>query len=99
MNTLRDYKRKPTHPGMIIREDILPHLKLTQRELAQSLGVSRHIVSAIIHEKRSVTAEMAIRISIALGGSPESWLRMQGALDLWKAQQKTPTSNLTRSLY
>lgn len=88
MNTLRNHKRKPTHPGMIIREDILPHLKVTQRELAQSLGMSRHTVSGIIHEKRSVTAEMAIRISIALGGSPESWLRMQGALDLWKAQQK-----------
>lgn len=88
MKTLRDFKRKPTHPGAIIREDILPELKLTQGELAQHLGVSRLTVSEIIHEKRSVTAEMAIRISTALGGSPESWLRMQEALDLWEAQQK-----------
>ena len=88
MKTLRDFKRKPTHPGAIIREDILPTLKLTQSELAQHLGVSRLTVSDIIHEKRSVTAEMAIRISTALGGSPESWLRMQEALDLWEAQQK-----------
>lgn len=88
MKTLRDPKRKPTHPGMMIREDILPTLKITQGELAQSLGVSRFMVSNIIHEKRLVTAEMAIRISTALGGSPESWLRMQGALDLWKVQQK-----------
>ena len=88
MKTLRDFKRKPTHPGAIIREDILPELKLTQGELAQHLGVSRLTVSDIIHEKRSVTAEMAIRISTALGGSPESWLRLQEALDLWEAQQK-----------
>lgn len=99
IKTMRDTKRKPTHPGMIIREDILPTLKLSQGELAQHLGVSRLKVSDIIHEKRSVTAEMAIKIAMALGGSPESWLRMQGALDLWKAQQKKPTSNLTRSLY
>jgi addiction module HigA family antidote len=88
MKTLRDPKRKPTHPGMMIREDILPTLKITQGELADHLGVSRFMVSNIIHEKRSVTAEMAIRISTALGGSLKSWLRMQGALDLWKAQQK-----------
>jgi addiction module HigA family antidote len=87
MKTLRDTQRKPTHPGMMIREDILPTLKLTQGELAQHLGVSRLTLSAIIHEKRSVTAEMAISISARLGGSPESWLRMQEALDLWEAQQ------------
>lgn len=88
MKKLRDTKRRPTHPGEIIREDILPELKLTQGELAKHLGVSRLTVSKIIHEKRAVTAEMAIRISTALGGSPESWLRMQQALDLWEAQQK-----------
>jgi addiction module HigA family antidote len=88
MKTLRDTQRKPTHPGMMIREDILPTLKITQGKFAQHLGVSRFMVSDIIHEKRSVTAEMAIRISTALGGSPESWLRMQEALDLWEAQQK-----------
>jgi addiction module HigA family antidote len=88
MKTLRDPQRKPTHPGMMIREDILPTLKITQGELADHLGVSRFIVSDIIHEKRSVTAEMAKSISTTLGGSSESWLRMQEALDLWKAQQK-----------
>lgn len=88
MKTIRDTNRKPTHPGMIIREDILPTLKLSQGELAKHLGVSRLMVSAITHEKRSVTAEMAKSISTTLGGSPESWLRMQEALDLWDAQQK-----------
>lgn len=88
MRSLRDPNRKPTHPGAIIREDVLPTLGLTQGELANHLGVSRLSVSDILHEKRSVTAEMAVRISEAIGGSPESWLRMQEALDLWEAKQK-----------
>jgi addiction module HigA family antidote len=88
MRSLRDLNRKPTHPGAIIREDLLPALGITQAQLAHHLGVSRLSVSDILHEKRGVTAEMALRISEAIGGTPESWLRMQEALDLWKAKQK-----------
>jgi addiction module HigA family antidote len=88
MRTLRDPNRKPTHPGAIIREDILPALDITQAQLANHLGVSRLSVSDILLEKRGVSAEMAIRIADAIGGTPESWLRMQEALDLWEAKQK-----------
>ena len=88
MRTLRDPNRKPTHPGAIIREDILPALGITQAQLANHLGVSRLSVSDILLEKRGVSAEMAIRIADAIGGTPESWLRMQEALDLWEAKQK-----------
>jgi addiction module HigA family antidote len=76
----------------------LPELKLTQGELAKHLGVSRLTVSDNIHEKRALTAEMAIRISTALGGSPESWLRMQEALDLWEAQQELDRLPQTKPL-
>lgn len=88
MQSLRDQNRKPTHPGAIIREDLLPALGITQAQLAHHLGVSRLSVSDILHEKRGVTAEMALRISETIGGTPESWLRMQEALDLWNAKQK-----------
>jgi antitoxin HigA-1 len=88
MQSLRDQNRKPTHPGAVIREDLLPALGITQAQLAHHLGVSRLSVSDILHEKRGVTAEMALRISEAIGGTPESWLRMQEALDLWNAKQK-----------
>jgi addiction module HigA family antidote len=88
MQSLRDPNRKPTHPGAIIREDILPELDITQAQLAAHLGVSRLSVSEILHEKRGISAEMAIRISESIGGSPESWLRMQEALDLWAVKQK-----------
>lgn len=98
MRSLRDPNRKPTHPGAIIREDVLPELGITQAQLANHLGVSRLSVSEILHEKRGVSAEMAIRIAEAIGGTAESWLRMQEALDLWEAKQKfvkNPTTKAT----
>ncbi len=88
MKSLRNPNRKPTHPGAVLREDVLPELVWTQGEFATRLMVSRQTVSDLLHEKKAVTAEMAIRISRAVGGTPESWLRMQEALDLWAAEIK-----------
>ena len=69
----------------MLREDILPELGWTQAELANRLKVSRQTVSQLLHEDKAVTAEMAIRLSSAVGGTPESWLSMQQAVDLWEA--------------
>ena len=88
MRSLRNPNRIPTHPGAVLREDVLPELGRTQTELAARLMVSRQTVSDLLHERKSVTAEMAIRIARAVGGTPESWLRMQEALDLWAAEMK-----------
>lgn len=88
MKSLRDSNRKPTHPGAVLREDVLPELGWTQGELATRLLVSRVTVWDILHEKKAVTAEMAVRISRTVGGSPESWLRMQEALDIWEVEMK-----------
>ena len=87
MRTLRDPKRKPTHPGAVLREDVLPALRMTQTELARRLGVSRLTVSELLLEKRGLSPEIAVRIGRLLNTSPESWLRMQEALDLWKVNQ------------
>lgn len=87
MKSLRDPKRRPTHPGAILREDVLPALEMTQTELAQRLGVSRLSVSELLHEKRAMTPEMAARVARLLNTTPESWLRMQAAVDLWDVQQ------------
>ena len=87
MKSLRDPKRRPTHPGAIVREDILPHLNITQADLAVRMGVSRLTVSELIHEKRGFSADMAIRLAKVLRTTPETWLRMQQAVDLWDAQQ------------
>lgn len=84
MNSLRAQQRKPTHPGAILREDILPELKITQQQLADVLCVSRRTISEILNEHRAISADMAIRIARYLGTSPESWLNMQAAVDLWE---------------
>ena len=86
--SLRDKNRRPTHPGAILREDVLPALNMTQTEFALRLGVSRLSVSDLLHEKRVMTAEMAARVGILLNTTPDSWLRMQQAVDLWEIQQK-----------
>jgi len=79
------YKRKPTHPGEIIREDILKPLGLTVTDAAEKLGVTRKTLSALINCRSGLSPEMAIRISKATNTTPESWLFMQAKLDLWEA--------------
>ncbi len=87
MKTLRDPNRRPTHPGAVLREDVLPALEMTQTEFAQRLGVSRLSVSDLLHEKRIMTPEMAARVAKLLNTTPDSWLRMQQAVDLWEIAQ------------
>jgi len=88
MRSLRNPSRRPTHPGAILREDVLPELDITQAAFANHLGVSRLTVSEILHEKRGISAEMAVRLSKVIGGTPESWLHMQEAVDLWEVEQR-----------
>lgn len=87
--TRRDPERRPTHPGAVLREDVLPALDMTQVEFARRLGVSRLTVSELLHEKRAVSPEMAARLGRLLGTTPESWLAMQAAVDLWTVQHET----------
>lgn len=85
--SLRSTQHKPTHPGAILREDVLPELRMTQTELALRLGVSRLTVSEILHEKRPITPDMAVRIGKLLGNGPGIWLRMQQTLDVWELEK------------
>lgn len=87
MKSLRNADRRPTHPGAILREDVLPALTMTQAEFASHLGVSRLTVSELLLEKRALTPEMAVRLATVLRTTPESWLRMQETLDLWQLKQ------------
>jgi addiction module HigA family antidote len=82
---LNDRRRRPTHPGAILREDVLPATGLTQGQFAEVLGVSRRTVNEILQERRPVTVDMAHRLSRALSTSPEVWLRLQQDVDIWEA--------------
>lgn len=65
-------KRKPTHPGEVLREDVIKPLGLTVTEAANKLGVTRKTLSALINCRTSMSTEMAVRISRATGTSSES---------------------------
>jgi len=80
--------RKPTHPGEILREDVIKPLGLTVTEAANRLGVTRKTLSALINCRASMSPEMAVRVSKATKTSPESWLYMQAKLALWIAEQR-----------
>lgn len=79
-------KRRPTHPGEILREDFMPDYDLTVSGLAEALGVSRQTVNELIRERRSLSPEMALRLSGLFGNSPEFWLNLQREVDLWDAK-------------
>ncbi len=79
-------KRSPTHPGEFLREDFLPDYGLTVSGLATALGVSRQTVNELLRERRSVSPEMALRLSRLFGSSAEFWLNLQRNVDLWEAE-------------
>jgi addiction module HigA family antidote len=85
-NTAR-MKRRPTHPGEMLREDFLPDSKLTVSGLAEAVGVSRLSVNELLRGRRAVSPEMALRLSRLFGNSPEFWLNAQRAVDLSDAEQ------------
>lgn len=80
-------KRRPTHPGEMLREDFLPDYGLTVASLAQAIGVSRQSINDLLRERRAVSPEMALRLARLFGNSPEFWLNAQRAVDLWVAAQ------------
>jgi len=80
-------KRRPTHPGELLREETLPASGLTVTELAARLGVSQRNISALLNERRAVTPDLAHRLARVLKTTPEFWLRLQEAVDIWDAWQ------------
>ena len=80
--------RNPPHPGGILRRQCLEPLGLTVTEAAKGLGVTRQALSEIVNQKAGISVDMAIRLSKAFGSSPETWLGMQMAYDLWQARDR-----------
>ncbi|HSL83581.1 MAG TPA: HigA family addiction module antitoxin [Thermoanaerobaculia bacterium] len=81
-------RRQPTHPGEILRKDVLPALRLSVSEAARQLRVTRQTLHRILSGRSSVTPEMALRLGRFCGNGPDLWLRMQQAHDLWRAREE-----------
>jgi addiction module HigA family antidote len=88
--------RQPTHPGAILREDILPELEISKAGLARALDISRQLLYGILNEEKPITPETAIKLAAFLGNEPEMWLNMQMKYDLYKAQKAIKPSVLKR---
>jgi addiction module HigA family antidote len=81
--------RPPTHPGAVLREDVLPNLEgQSVASFARALGVSRQTLHSVLAERSGVSAEMALRLGALLGNGPQLWLDMQSKYDLWRAQSR-----------
>ncbi|MPZ15786.1 MAG: HigA family addiction module antidote protein [Chloroflexi bacterium] len=88
VSNTRKKEVRPIHPGEMLREDYLPDYGLAVSGLAEALGVSRQTVNELLRERRSVSPEMALRLSRLFGNSPEFWLNAQRAVDLWEAAEE-----------
>ena len=84
-STLNKRRRRPTHPGELLREETLPGANITRGDLAKRMGVSRRTVNEICQERRGVSADMAHRLARVLNTTPEVWMNMQAAVDVWDA--------------
>lgn len=86
----------PAHPGEVITEIYLEPFGMSGRELADHLGLAASTVCRVLNGSSRVTPDMALRLSVALGSSPESWLAMQRNHDLWVARQSVDLSGVRR---
>ncbi|MFH0784205.1 MAG: HigA family addiction module antitoxin [Pseudomonadota bacterium] len=84
----------PPHPGEILSGLWLTPMGLSVTEAARALGVSRKTLSKIVNGNSGISPEMAYRLSIAFGGSPESWMGHQVAYDLWQVEQHKHELNI-----
>ena len=78
----------PPHPGGIVKRQCLEPLGLSVTRAARGLGVTRQALSELVNERADVSVEMGVRLSKAFGSTPETWLGMQTAFDLWQARDR-----------
>ena len=84
----RNVDRCPTHPGEVLRNDVLPSLGMNVSDAAKALGVTRQTLHRILAGATAVTPEMALRLGKFCGNGPDLWIRMQEAHDLWHAERR-----------
>ncbi|GAA0206759.1 HigA family addiction module antitoxin [Kangiella japonica] len=85
---MRNTKRRPITVGQILLSEYLEPAGIGQKELAEAMGVHRNSLSRIVNDKGVLTAPMAIKLATALGNTPEFWLNIQHAVELWDVRHK-----------
>lgn len=88
--------KNPPHPGSIVRHECLEPLELSVTDAAAKLGLSRNRLSVVVNGRSGVSAQMAIRLSKAFGGSAEMWLRLQANYDLAQAMARVDEIRVER---
>jgi addiction module HigA family antidote len=90
----RNPNRCPTHPGALLREDLLPSIGKPKTEIAKLLGISRQHLYEILSEDKPVSASVAVRLGKMFGNGPLLWIRMQASYDAWHAEQEVDVSSI-----
>jgi len=85
-------KLNPIHPGEVLREEFIEPMGMSQREFASKIGVTHTRLNQIVNEKRSITADTALRLSKALGTTPEFWMNLQTRYDLDQTRDASGSS-------
>ena len=81
-------EREPTSPGAMLRDDVLPALKLSVTEAARQLRITRQTLQRLLAGEAAMTPELVVRLGRLCGNGPELWLRMQQNYDLWHAERR-----------
>lgn len=91
-NSLILVARRPTHPGEMLREEFMPDFGLSVAGLAKRLGVSRQSVNELVHERRGLSSDMALRLARLFGTTPQYWMNLQRGIDLWDSLELNRSS-------
>ena len=90
----RSKKRCPTHPGVLLRDDIIPATGRTKSEIAELLGISRQHLYDILQERKPVSPTVAVPLGKLFGDGAGIWTRMQAAYDTWQAERIEDVSQI-----
>ena len=86
----------PPHPGLSVKDGCIKPLVLTVTKAAEILGVTRQTLNDLVHCRRGISPEMAIRLDMAFGRGADTWLRLQAAYDLAQARKKAGSIKVKR---
>lgn len=90
----RDANRCPTHPGALLREEVIPALGRSKVEIARLLGISQQHLYQLLEEKKPVSPQVAVRLGKLFGDGAGPWVRMQAVYDTWHAEREVDVSKI-----